>query len=392
VEPIRGGPELIVLPIAGARSVSLRLVFRAGSAMDPMGKEGLAHLVEHMLVEGAPGRLPLLDEARGAGVELNAFTSRDATYFAVDGPSAASWPLATRLLRSVTNPAFPKRELDVQLEIVRREADFRGASAERGTFLEGILFPVPEAGPLGGERSRDRISRADLVAWHQRNYLTSNATVILAGAVTPEQARELVARDFLLPPALPDEEVAPRPARISLPVSQKVRARVIAFLHGYAFEATERAACEGLANLVQLRMVLGLTVREPLLADATAECLSVRGNWLLVASGYSRSLDASDVPEKMAGIFRDLAASPASAREREVLVQRLQRSWDLARADPAALADEATSLAATPRNAGPTPLPFTLPPLTAPRDLRDEARRRFVPDREIRLVLSPLEG
>lgn len=391
-EQVPGGPELVVLPVEGARSVSLRLIFRAGSAMDPAGKEGLAHLVEHVLMEGAPGRPRLLDEARGAGVRLEAFTSRDATYFVADGSPEAFWPVAARLLRSVTSPAFPRQELELQLDVVRSEVDFHGEASEQESVLEQVLFPAPELGPLGEGQARLRIARSDLVEWHQRNYLSSSATLVLAGAVTPEQARHLASTSFLLPPALPDETVPARPALPALPASLKVRSSLVGFIHGYVFEPPDQAACEGLADLVHLRMLLAMSVQQPLLADSASECRWLRGNLTLLAFGFSRTLDASDVPEGMARIFRDLSNAPASAREHQVLAQRARRSRELIRADPYRLADEATHQATIPGASGRSRLPLAQPPVTAPRDLREAAQRHFVPEREIRLTLSPLEG
>jgi hypothetical protein len=391
-EQLPGGPELVVLPVRGATTVSLRLVFRVGSAMDPPGKEGLAHLVEHLLVEGAPGRPRLLDAARGVGARMNAFTSRDATAFVLDGPSAGFWPLAERLVRAVTSPSLQEAELGRQLGIVRSEHDYVLGGSDAQSLLEEALFRAPEIGPIGRASSRARIRRDDVLDWYQRSYLASVATLVVAGDVTPERARALARTAFLLPPPLPGETVAPRPAAASLPLAEKIPAPLIAFVHGYRFALEDRAACEGLAELVQLRMLVALTVRQPDLALGEARCVELRGNLFLLAFGYSWSLEAADVPDKMARIFAEAKTYPAGPRERAVIEQRLARAVDLVRADPAALADGAAGLAARPRAEGATPLPFTAPPLTAPAALQAAARRAFLPEREIRVVVSPLEG
>jgi predicted Zn-dependent peptidase len=387
-ELLLGAPELVVLPVPGARSASLRVVVRAGSAMDPPGQAGLAHLLEHAILDGDDRGHGLIDAARAAGATLDGATERDTTTYLLDAPAEAFGPLAERLLRAVTNPRLDAADLGRQQEVVTSEEAYAPVSQAAARYLETALFGLPEAPAIGTAASRAAAGRDRLLDWYGHHYLTSSITVVLAGAVDEPQARALLRRAFLLPPALPGEEVAARPGAPLLPVTQRIAAPFLAVLHGYQLGAAERPACEPLAALVELRLLASLSIQEPLLSPVEVRCLTLRGADFLVAFGYTATLDAPDLPERVAQVFQDVAAREATPAERGVLRDRLASVRRLVRGDPAALADEAARLAARTRAPGDRPLPPAQVPFV-PSQVRAAARAAFQPDRQLSFVLSP---
>lgn len=398
-EVLPGGLELLVVPVPGAHQASLRYVVRAGSSSAPTGKAGLAHLLEHLVVtappgpDGAAGGVGLVEAARGAGAELNAFTGRLATTYALDAPAAAFPALAERYLRAVTSPQFPEAQLKTERGVVDREGDQR---AGRGLvdYVEDAVFKVqlPEGSVLGDEEGRQKLSRDDLVSFFQRHYTTDATTVILAGAVTIEEARRLVARGVLLPPALPGEAALARAATPALPVTTKLRARFIATLVGYALAAEDREACAAVAAIVELRLHQATIVKEPLLRSVQVECLSLRGVDFVVAAGYSPTLQATDLPDLMEASFQDVSRRPVSPVERRLVEQRLDRTMGQLVDSPAALAGRLADAAERPREGGATEAPGPPTRLPAARTLDETVRRSFTPERRVLVHLSPFEG
>lgn len=381
-----GGPALVVLPVAGARTASLRVVVRAGSAHDPPGKAGLAHLVEHALLDGEDRAHALLDAARVAGGTLGGATGRDATTFVLDAPVPAFEPLAEQLLRAVTSPRFAAGDLGRQQDVVASEDRYAPPSSAALRYLEAAIFGLPEAPPLGTVGTRAAARRDDLLDWFRSHYLTSSTTVVLAGAVTVPQARALLARAFLLPPALPEEQVTPRPGAPLLPVTQRLQAPFLAVLHGYQLGPAERRTCEPLAALVELRLLSELSIQEPLLAPLEVRCLALRGADFLVALGFTATLDAPDLPERVAQVLEGTATRQASPAEHRVVQARLASQRRLVWGDPTALADEAAALAARGpawQAVPPAQIPFD------PAEVRAAARRAFVPARRLAFTLSP---
>lgn len=389
-----GGPELVVVPAPGSRTASLRLVVRAGSAADPFVKAGLAHLLEHLLMRD-PGGTPaaLLGDGRAAGATLNAFTSRSATWFTLDAPAPAFGPLARRLLRAVTNPPLDQAPVAREREVVEREQGERGGGVGIASLLDSALFPVgpPETTVLGDGSTRSQIERDDLVAFFQRNYAASAMTVVMTGAVTPEQARAIVDESFLLPPALPGEGPEPSAAEPSLPATLKLRAPFIAAVYGYRLDGVERGTCEVLAALLERRAMEALTLENPVLRAVDAGCYSVRGTEFVLASGYAPSFDASNLSNVLQFVFSSIVRQPPGAAERRAVEQRLARLEAARVEDPGALADAIVDEALRTLPAAATPLP---PPAgrVDPAALASIAKRAFTPERRVLLLLSPFEG
>lgn len=392
-EELPGGLELLVLPIADARSASLRYVVRAGSAQDPPLKEGLAHVVEHLIFHRRPGATGVLDDARLVGATVNAFTSRDATVFVLDAAREPFPALAEGLLRAITDPPLDTANVDRELDVIRNEADLR-RDVTIIRLVEESLFraSAAESGPIGEHRSRELIRRDDAIAFYQRNYVTSSTTVVFAGAVTPESARAIVDRAFLLPPALPSERVPPRGDEPRLPVDEHLAAGFLAGVHGYRLDAGDRAVCEPLAAQVELRLRLRLEIQEPLLSEVQAVCLDLRGSPFLLAMGFAPNLEATDLPQQLEAVFAEVARGGPTARERPLLAKRLQRKLDRTAWEPPELAGASASEAMRMRDGGTTSFDIFEQPKKLPeREMRATARRAFVPARAVKLFLSPFQ-
>src|SRR5579862_4400292 len=84
------GLRVVLAPDGGLDDVSVVVRYAVGSADDPPGREGLAHLVEHMMFDGSKhvpkGEHGRLLEAAGAW-GMNARTSPDATTYFETVPS-----------------------------------------------------------------------------------------------------------------------------------------------------------------------------------------------------------------------------------------------------------------------------------------------------------------
>lgn len=388
-----GGLELVVVPVERADTASLRYVVRSGSARDPVGKEGLAHVLEHLLVRDAKVPLGLVEASKAAGATLNAFTSRDSTVYVLDAPAAAFEGLAEAYLRAITDPVLPHDSIDRELGVVQSEADHH-RGGELAKYVEDTLFrSSPHEGtPLGDARTRRGIERKDVLEFFQRNYATANTTLVFTGAVTEASVRALLDRAFLLPPSTPGEQVAPKVAAPSLPLTEKVRAPFIVAVLGFRLDPADLPACEALASLIELRMLVALRIREQLIHSASVGCYAFRGSDFLLAMAYAPTLEASDLPLTMEEIFRAAAGREPSAQERRLLERRLERLREELIDDPGELADAFGWAAARPREAGRTDLPRLSPRPLPIAAMRATARRAFTPQRRVLLLLSPFEG
>lgn len=388
------GLELLVLPIPGARTISLRYVVRAGSRLDPPAKGGVAHLLEHLLLKTrGPDGLELVEAARAAGADINGFTSDESTIYVLDALPQAFPAIAERVLHALTSPALSQADVEREIEVVEREAEYHGPDGGAFQIVSDALFRMaPPSGPiLGTGSSRGRITREDLIAFYQGTYSTTATTIVVAGATTAEEVRALLRRSLLLPPALEGEGPRSPTAEPRLPVDERLRAPFIAVVSGYRLEPTDRETCRPLAALLEHRLLMELSVERPLLRSASVSCVMLQGVDFIFALAYTPAIEATEVPDAVRRVFREAGTRPATARERQALERRMSRIYDRILSDPAARADQAASAAATPREGGATQLP-SLDHSLRPEAIRALARSRFVRDRSVLMVLSPFEG
>lgn len=374
------GLTLVVQGVPRATTSSLRMVVRAGGALDPPGKAGVAHLLEHVLVQQGDAGPAMFREVRAAGGELNAHTSRSWTTFELDAPAGRFPALAERYLRLVTGPTWDAVDLRTERAVVDRESALRGE--EEASMLDAALFPAPvQTGPLiGSEQSRKGLTLEDAQGFFLAQYLPGRTTLIMTGAITLDEAVALVDRAYLVPP-LPASTIAP-PEPLSLPVVQSVPSLLTASAQGYVLDPRDRDVCGDLAAVLELRLVLAVREGGPHVSEVGASCVQLRGHDLLVAFAYTSTLDAPELPADIGAVFAGLARSPPGAQELARAERRRMRQRDRIGADPVQLA---VTLAMHVAHLGAEHLEEALPGTVHPPARLREAAGRLVPDRRFQL-------
>ncbi len=201
------GLRVVVEQDTRAPVVAVVALVGAGGSSDPSGKEGLAHVVEHLAFRarhaGAPSVWTRL-EASGAG-SFNAFTSLDHTVYQTLAPKEALPALlkleAQRLaapIEGVTPEVFA-----VEREVVRNELRQRNETGYVGqvfSWMNAVAFPAdhPYARPLAGtHESLSALTLGDAVRFARTHYRPDNVTLVIAGDV------DLADIEVLLKQALP---------------------------------------------------------------------------------------------------------------------------------------------------------------------------------------------
>ena len=179
--------------------VDVRLIFDAGAAREPAGKNGLAALVNSLLDEGAGGL-----DATGVSFEFERLGAR---YSAASGYDYASVslrsltdpallePALVNLRRVVTDPAFPARAVERQKQRtligIERKRQSPGDIA-RDAYQAAIYRDHPYARPTEGtQESVASLDRADIVQFHRDRYGARNARLVIVGDLDREQATAL---------------------------------------------------------------------------------------------------------------------------------------------------------------------------------------------------------
>jgi zinc protease len=254
-ERLPSGLNVLVAARRGVPLAAVRLLVRAGSALDPAARFGLAHLVASAVRRGTRTRTGArIDaEVEALGAELGAGVDEDAASVGLSAPVEALPKLLDVVADVATAPAFPAREVE---RLRRREVaglahdlDEPGIVADRATLMAAYA-DHPYGHPSEGRgRHLAATRRGDLAEFHALHWRPSRATLVIVGPVEPEATLALVRRRFGRWRGEPggDLEIAPPaplggPAVVVVDQPELSQAQLRVAATGYARSSPDHAA------------------------------------------------------------------------------------------------------------------------------------------------------
>lgn len=216
------GLEVILVEDHAAPTVAVDVWYKVGSADDPRGRSGFAHLFEHMMFQGSANVPPGLHSEliTAAGGSSNASTSLDRTNYYQTLPAhqlpLALWLEADRMRSLVVDDTRFAREREVVKEEYRLRVDNQ-PYGEAALRLQTLPFDYPpyQQPTIGSVADLDAATVDEVRAFHAAYYKPNNAVLVVAGDIDPDQARDLVRRYFAdiprrdPPPPLPTYTFSP---------------------------------------------------------------------------------------------------------------------------------------------------------------------------------------
>jgi zinc protease len=195
---------IVVLTIANpaADIVSGRLFLPAGSRWESTEQAGLAHLLTSVLTKGTEqlSALEIADRVESAGAGLGADVTTDYLQMSVKTVKSdlvEIFKLAGQILRT---PSFLDEQIELErkltLQSIRSQTEQPFNNAYR-QLRESLYAEHPYArSPLGTADTVGKITRQDLVDYHQTHIRPDRLIVCLAGRITPDEATDLVTQVF----------------------------------------------------------------------------------------------------------------------------------------------------------------------------------------------------
>jgi zinc protease len=210
------GLRVVVERAPGSPVAGVTTVVGAGAAADPQGREGLAHLVEHLTFRAhGPDSPSVQARLASLGTSGNAETSSDDTVYYDFTAAPALWSLVALEGERLADPlaGVDEASFSVEREVVRNELRERTETVASGArVVRRALFPPshPYGRPSAGTHaSISALTLADAQRFVQARYRPSDMTMVITGDIDLSRAEALVRQ--ALPPALYGDPAHPRP-------------------------------------------------------------------------------------------------------------------------------------------------------------------------------------
>ena len=231
---LANGLEVILHEDHRTPIVAINVFYHVGSKDEPAGKNGFAHLFEHVMFKGSRNVPPgMFDKhlMRAGTSETNGTTNVDRTAYYETLPAnelgLALWLEADRmgfLLDRLDQASFERER-----EVVKNERRQRYENVPYGlvspVLLRAALYPAGHPyhlATIGTPEDLDRASLDDVRAFFQRFYVPNNATLVIAGDIDPAKAKALVEAYFGPLPRGADPGVKTAPTPVPLAAETKL--------------------------------------------------------------------------------------------------------------------------------------------------------------------------
>ena len=185
--------------------VNVAVWYHIGSADEPAGKTGFAHLFEHLMFSGSEHHKTgyFKPFERVGATDQNGTTSNDRTNYFETVPTTALdmalWMESDRMGHLLG--AIGQKEIDTQRGVVQNEKrqDENQPYGRVDENIQANAFPSNHPyhhDTIGSMKDLEAASLADVKQWFNDHYGAANTTLVLAGDITPAQAREKVEKYF----------------------------------------------------------------------------------------------------------------------------------------------------------------------------------------------------
>ncbi len=202
---LKNGLTLIVHEDKSAPLVAVNIWYHVGSKNEPKGRSGFAHLFEHLMFNGSEhfnDDFFKATEKLGAS-DQNGTTSVDRTNYFQTVPKASLdsilWLESDRMGHLLG--AIDQAKLDEQRAVVKNEKR-QGENSPYSKAQDLIIAATTpydhpyDHSTIGSMDDLDAASLDDVKQWFRDYYGPSNAVLVLAGDITPEEALVKVEKYF----------------------------------------------------------------------------------------------------------------------------------------------------------------------------------------------------
>ena len=204
-ETLSNGMKIVLAERKSIPVVKMTLMVNAGYAADQFSIPGTANLTSSMMDEGIKGKdaLEISDELSSLGASLNTGAGLDFSYVSLSSLKE-NLDKSLGIFAEVTlNPTFPQKDLDRL-----KQQTIAGIKREKSSPVQMGIRVLPQffygkdhayGLPLTGsgfENTVAKITRDDLVKFHQTWFKANNATIVVVGDITMNELKPKLEKLF----------------------------------------------------------------------------------------------------------------------------------------------------------------------------------------------------
>ncbi|MCB0736359.1 MAG: insulinase family protein [Bacteroidetes bacterium] len=199
---LANGLRVVHQQVKSTQLVHCAVGINAGTRDESKANNGAAHFIEHAVFKGTEKRKPyqLFNLIESVGGEINAYTTRENTFFYSSSLKRYLNRNLELLSDLVFNPVFDPKELDKERKVILEEIEMYQDSPEDSIYDDFFLNLYKEQplglNILGTPESLANIGRKELADFRTKFYTQPNLVLSICGNVTLNKAKLLAERHF----------------------------------------------------------------------------------------------------------------------------------------------------------------------------------------------------
>ncbi len=185
-----------------ANCIFIRIVFKVGALDDPIGKEGLAHFLEHMMFDGSesfPDRKSIVEWKKNMTLNtFNASTGLRRTEYNLKCIPENFEKVMTDLNNIIWKPFLKEEFVESERQVITQECWQRYKNEKFLAHLkevQNIVYPNTRYGKIiiafGFPDTISSISKQNLKDFYENKYVKENMFIILTGKIDEENIKHL---------------------------------------------------------------------------------------------------------------------------------------------------------------------------------------------------------
>ena len=180
------GLNILLIPMDNTDIVSVGMFIKIGSINETKENNGIAHFLEHLMFKSTIRRpnKKLLNSLDNLGTHYNAGTTRDHTYYEINGNKIDIGEIIDIMLDLYLNPVYENDEIELEKGVILEELKMYQDNITR-TLFDYIISQIFKGTPLerpiiGTDFNIKKFTKDDVTSFRQL-YTVENSLFVIAG-------------------------------------------------------------------------------------------------------------------------------------------------------------------------------------------------------------------